>query len=147
TPEKVVLACRPAGIAGDLFAELVKRRPNNLDLLLAHGRYLIEAGDSRGADAAFTAAAKLTPNELNRFLAAGWWVVGPYLANLTVPFAPERNPDPSRPVAAGSGPGELRWHSVTPGADGSIDLKSVAGPESWSAYALALVYSPVERSA
>ena len=29
------------------------------------------------ADADFAKAASLTPNELNRFLEAGWWVVGP----------------------------------------------------------------------
>ena len=42
------------------------------------GRWYAERGEHDKADADFARAASLTPNELNKFLEAGWWVVGPY---------------------------------------------------------------------
>ena len=62
------------------------------------GRWYAERGQHEKADADFVKAASLTPNELNKFLEAGWWVVGPYPAELKEFCPPELDPDPSRPV-------------------------------------------------
>ena len=62
------------------------------------GRWYAEHGEHKKADADFAKAATLTPNELNKFLEAGWWVAGPYPADLDEVYPPELNPDPSKPV-------------------------------------------------
>ena len=62
------------------------------------GRWHTERGEQEKADADFAKAASLTPNELNKFLEAGWWVVGPYPKNLSEFCPPEVDPDPSQPV-------------------------------------------------
>ncbi|HUG89691.1 MAG TPA: hypothetical protein VML55_02585, partial [Planctomycetaceae bacterium] len=67
---------------------------------IQRGRWYAEHGQQEKADADFAKAAGLTPNELNKFLEAGWWVVGPYPQALAEFCPPEIDPDPSRPVYA-----------------------------------------------
>ncbi len=62
------------------------------------GRWYAERGEHEKADADFAKAASLTPNELNKFLEAGWWVVGPYPPNVDEFCPPEIDPDPSKPA-------------------------------------------------
>jgi tetratricopeptide (TPR) repeat protein len=56
------------------FDELAKARPDDARLWITHGRARAEAGDARGADAAFTMAAKLIAKKV---LGVGWWAIGP----------------------------------------------------------------------
>ena len=56
------------------------------------GRWYAMQGEQEKADADFAHAASLTPNELNRFLEAGWWVVGPYPATVDEFCPPELDP-------------------------------------------------------
>src|SRR5262249_19205982 len=69
-------------------------------LWIARGRYLAWRGEHKKADADFAKAASLTPHELNKFVEAGWWVAGPYPADMKAPCPPELEPEPSKPVAA-----------------------------------------------
>ena len=116
--------------------------------LIQRGRWYAERGEQDKADADFTQAAVLTPNELNRFLEAGWWVVGPYPASLDDFCPPELDPDPSQPVRVmdsqtGLSDQPVKWRSLPSGTLGAVDLANLPAG---SAYALAYVYSPVERS-
>jgi tetratricopeptide (TPR) repeat protein len=158
---------------GRLFAQLGKRdraeadfaralalRPNDPQQWIARGRYFAETGQGQKADADFAKAATLAPDELHRFIEAGWWVVGPYPEDLRLPCPPEKDPDPSRPVAAvgktrGSGapagtavPQALNWRYAPTGEFGRVDLGPLFNnAEHISAYALTYVTSPEERSA
>jgi WD40 repeat protein/predicted Zn-dependent protease len=104
-----------------------------------------------GAD--FARAASLRPDELHHFIEAGWWVVGPYPEDLRMPCPPEKDPDPSRPVAAagktaGGGLSEPSWQHVLPGQFGSVDLGPLFNnADHISAYALTYLGSSEERSA
>ena len=111
------------------------------------GRLLAERGDRAGADAAFARAANLTPNELNRFLEAGWWVVGPYPKSLMASCPPEHDPDPARPVSAADGAAALPWRRVATGPHGRVNLREMFNANDISAYALTYVQSPDERTA
>jgi tetratricopeptide (TPR) repeat protein len=82
------------------WQEAIKIAPREPALWLGRGRAFAELGRYAEADAAFAQAATLTPDELDRFIQAGWWVVGPYPQNLQFFCPPEKDPDPSRPVAA-----------------------------------------------
>jgi tetratricopeptide (TPR) repeat protein len=114
---------------------------------IRHGRWLAERGDRDGADAAFARAATATPDELNRFLEAGWWVVGPYPESLTTPCPPELDPDPARTVASADGAAAPTWRPIATGEYGRVDLRAVFNADHISAYALTYVYSPDERTA
>src|SRR5205823_5953904 len=98
------------------FAKVLELKPDDPRLWIERGRYFAERGDHKRADADFAKAASLTPDELNKFIEAGWWVAGPYPENLKTACPPEKNPDPSRPVAAGPGQGDLankvQWRSA-----------------------------------
>ena len=89
----------------------------------------------------------MTPDELNQFLEAGWWVVGPFPKTLMTPCPPEHDPDPARPVPAADGAATLPWRPVATGPRGDVDLLAVFNANDISAYALTYVYSPDERTA
>jgi tetratricopeptide (TPR) repeat protein len=110
------------------------------------GRFLAERGEHKKADACFAKAAALTPDELNRFIEAGWWVVGPYPQNLKTPCPPEKEADPSKAVGAADGAGELRWQSMPTGQYGAVDIRACSNAGQGSAYALTYVFSPDERT-
>jgi serine/threonine protein kinase/tetratricopeptide (TPR) repeat protein/Flp pilus assembly protein TadD len=119
---------------------------------IRRGRWYAERGQHEKADADFAHAASLTPNELNKFLEAGWWVVGPYPTNLDEFCPPEIDPDPSRPLyvldpTTGLSDEPVAWRSADFGKFGTLMIRDVLGDSSGSAYALALIYSPDDRTA
>jgi tetratricopeptide (TPR) repeat protein len=89
----------------------------------------------------------LTPDELDRFIQAGWWVIGPYPENLQFFCPPEKDPDPSRPVAAVESAKSLRWRPASTKLNGHVDLRTIFDADHISAYALTYVYAPEERTA
>ncbi len=119
---------------------------------IQRGRWYAERGEQAKADADFANAASLTPNELNKFLEAGWWVVGPYPLAVKEFCPPEIDPDPSRPVyivdpKTGLSEQPVAWRSAPAGELGRVDLRSVFQADSMSAYALTYVYATEERTA
>lgn len=120
---------------------------------IKRGRWYAERGRHEQADADFAQAAALAPHELNKFLEAGWWVVGPNPANLAQFCPPEVDPDPSRPVHTidpntGFSDQPVRWTAVPGNAEGRIDVGATRfASGTGSVYALAYVYSPDERTA
>ncbi len=117
------------------------------------GRWYAERGEHEKADADFAKAASLTPNELNKFLEAGWWVVGPYPPNLDEFCPPEIDPDPSKPVyvidpKTGLSDEPARWRHAATGDFGRVDLgPPFEGKGERSVYAVTYIYSPDERTA
>ena len=82
--------------------------------LVRQGRDAAGKGRHTEADAFFAQAAALSPDDLQRFLDVEWWVVGLYPEDLRAAYAPESDPDPSRPVAGppavtGGDPAKLAW--------------------------------------
>ncbi len=125
----------------------VKLAPSEPSLWLARGRVFAQLGQHDKADAAFAKATALSPDELDRFPQAGWWVVGPYPEDLRLSCPPEKDPDPSRSVTVANGPRELSWRSVPTEPDGRVRLWEVFRASHVSVYALSYVYSPRERTA
>jgi tetratricopeptide (TPR) repeat protein len=119
---------------------------------IQRGRWYAQRGEREKADADFTKAASLTRGELNKFLQAGWWVVGPYPPNVAEFCPPQVDPDPAKPVyvidpRAGCPPNRPSGGSVPTGTDGQLDLASLAQQNQLAAaYALAYVYSPADET-
>jgi tetratricopeptide (TPR) repeat protein len=144
------------------WEQSVKLNPKDPRVWIARGRSFAALGERKKADADFAKAASRTPNELNKFLEAGWWIVGPYPGDLKAPCPPEKNPDPSKPVAvlapAGQAAGlpkpagetleKKAWRSVPTSPEiGLVHLAPLFNnAPDVSAYALTYVYSPEERS-
>jgi tetratricopeptide (TPR) repeat protein len=142
------------------FAKVLALGAGDAKIWIARGRYLAERGRHPKADAAFARAATRAAEQLHQFIEAGWWVVGPYPEDLRMPCPPEKDPDPSRPVAAvgktpGSGgkaakagPHTLNWQYAPTGQFGQVELGPLFNnADHISAYALTYVASPEERSA
>ncbi len=136
-----------AGKAQAQWQAAVQIAPQEPALWLARAHAFAQLGQREKADADFAQAAVRTPEELNRFIQAGWWVIGPYPEDLKAPCPPEKDPDPSRPVVAFGTAAELRWRPAPPEPDGRVDLRAVFNADHISAYALTYVYSPDERTA
>jgi tetratricopeptide (TPR) repeat protein len=158
---RLVAQLRKDGRAEAYFTRLMALRPKDPQHWIERGHSLAALGQHQKADDAFARAAMLNPDELHGFIAAGWWVVGPYPEDLRLSCPPEKDPDPSRPVAAvgnppGSGgkaatavPHTLTWQHVP---FEQHFLRVELGPlfnnaDHISAYALTYVFSPEERSA
>ncbi len=135
-------------MAADLL-HAQKLRENDPRTWIETGRMLAERGEHRQADAAFARASALGMSELNRFLEAGWWAVGPYPEQLDMPCPPELNPDPSKQAAAVGEKRELKWQSVaTTVHNGSIDTGAIAGSRrNATYYFLAYVHADRDRTA
>ncbi len=114
---------------------------------IEYGRFLAGRGRHEEADVVFARAAALTPNELNRFLEMGWWVAGPYPEGSRRPGPAETSLDPSKPIPGDDASGEVRWQPARTGSCGVVDLRAVFQADNASAYALAYVWLPEERSA
>ena len=116
---------------------------------ILQGRFLAQRGRRPEAEAAYTRAAELARGDVAPFLDAGWWAVGPYPkdSNLSQPFPPEIDPDPSASVAAIAGPEDLRWRPVPTGDYGKVDLAVPFGRAAQSAYAMTYVYATDDRVA
>ncbi|MCS7469981.1 protein kinase [Stieleria sp. ICT_E10.1] len=116
------------------------------------GRWNMQRGEKKKAEADFAKAASLTPDELNKFLEAGWWIAGPYPSKLSDFYRPEIETDPSKPVplidlTTGVSSSPSPWLDVQHEIDGFIHPKKLFGGQTdGSVYALAYVYSPDERT-
>ncbi len=116
------------------------------------GRWYAERGELAKADADYAKAAVRTPDELNKFLEAGWWVVGPYPPELDEFCPPEVDPDPSKPVhtidpQSGLSGKPGAWQPIPADNTGRINRTYFPGRKDPTSqyYALAHVYSPDER--
>ena len=108
---------KSARTAEDAWQRAVELAGDDPLPLIHRGRWYAERGEHEKADADFAKAASLTPDELNKFLEAGWWVVGPYSANLDEFCPPEIDADPSTPVyvidpKTGLSDEPVRWQSL-----------------------------------
>jgi tetratricopeptide (TPR) repeat protein len=112
---------------------------------IERGRSLAEQGRHAQADLAFARAASSDPDDLNRFIKGGVWVVGPYPEDLALACPPEYDPDPSRPVDAVGGDGKLSWRRAPTSGDGRVNLNSIFKADHIAVYALSYVTSPDER--
>jgi tetratricopeptide (TPR) repeat protein len=113
------------------------------------GRWHAERGEHVKADADYSKAASLTPNELNKFLEAGWWVIGPYPANLDEFCPPQLDPDPSKPLyvmdpQTGFAEQPVAWQPVMTGKLGRIGVTGFKANTAF--YALTNIYSPDDRT-
>lgn len=123
----------------------LEKRPEAVELWLARARFHLQQGNHAAADTDFTHAATLTPNELQTFIAPGWWVSGnPPDASGWI------TPDRGAPTAAvGSSPeNQTAWHWVSPSNwEGEVRLRAGPGLKaSRSVYGLAYVYAPDTRA-
>jgi tetratricopeptide (TPR) repeat protein len=138
--------------AEEAWQKIVELAADNPLPWIHRGRWYAERGKREKADADFAKAASLTPNELNKFLEAGWWVVGPYPPNLDEFCPPEIDADPSRPVHAidpqsGLSDAPVAWRSVTGDAVGRIHMTGTPGIRNNAAfYALTYIFSPDKRT-
>ena len=117
---------------------------------ILRGRYYAERNEPQKADSDFAQAASLTPNELNKFLEAGWWVAGPCPKEEddSPPSLDPSRPPPITPLETGRPQASAKWRQIETGDLGIVDLAPVFHADGPGlAYALAYVYSPVERSA
>jgi serine/threonine-protein kinase len=130
------------------LAEALKLPSGDPRLWIEEGRSLAERGNHAGAEAAFTRAASLLPDNLNPFLEAGWWVAGPYPGQLEDAYPPENDPSPSRPAAGVGQAAPVPWRHATAEPNGAIYLGKVFGfAAPLSGYALNYVYAPRKREA
>ena len=132
------------------WSRAVELAGNNPLPWIERGRWYAERGERDKTEADFAKAASLTPGELNKFLEPGWWVVGPYPSNLDEFCPPQLDPDPSRSVqvidSKGSSVKPAGWQQAAVDDFGTIKLPDALGGAA-SVYALALVYSPDDRTA
>jgi WD40 repeat protein/serine/threonine protein kinase/Flp pilus assembly protein TadD len=153
-PWRAQLAYEEAGeLIPEVFERVARLRPSDARLWIERARTLIQQGRSEQADAAFAHAALVAGGELQVFLDVGWWVVGPYPSNLAASYPPESSSDVSQPVNCvpllpRESQSIWRWQHVRPGlADFEFVLPPRLDAADISAYALAHIYSPVERRA
>jgi tetratricopeptide (TPR) repeat protein len=123
------------------FTKALKGKSDDARPWIEHGHLLVERGRHKEADEAFAKAAAAAPQELYRFLEAGWWAVGPFVGPLDSQTQVEGRPDPASPV------GDARWLRIRPDSYGRVDLLGEVGaPKDTSIYAVTYVYSPDERT-
>jgi tetratricopeptide (TPR) repeat protein len=118
---------------------------------IRRGRWYAEQGEHEQADADFSQAAALTPNELDRFLQAGWWVAGPLSSDWEPNSAPNLEPDPAQPLPS-TGPEEgknaLAWQSLQPDGMGRLQFPDQLAERGTSSVLLmTYVYSSDQRIA
>ncbi len=145
-----------------IFAKLGRKDRMAADLLRAQelrgddpktwietGRMLAELGEHKQADTAFVRASALGKGELNRFLEAGWWAVGPYPGEFDVACPPQFGADPSKAVAAVGAKRDLKWQTMpTDLPSGGVGLGPIHnGVKNVSVYGLAYVYADRDRTA
>lgn len=129
------------------YERALAARSDDAGLLIERGRVLCEIGRSSEADADFARAAHLVPDNPQLFLNAGWWIAGPYAADLNAktPIEQEAVPDPSQPPPP-SGDKPRVWRHVSPGMLGHVELRKAFDADQVGAYALAVVYTQSEKS-
>ena len=115
------------------------------------GRWYAEQGEHEKADADFAQAAALTPNELNRFLEAGWWAAGPLSSDWEPSSVTNLEPDPSQPLpptGRADVKNALAWQSLQPDGMGRLQFPDQLAKQGTSSVLLmTYVYSPDPRVA
>ena len=127
--------------------------PGRPEPLIAKAHYHHSHGETAQAEAAFSAAALgWRQSELDQFLQAGWWVVGPYPNELAAAYPPELNLDPARPVDGVVVSGKsataqpLRWRHAPAIEFGRVNVAVfIPASQPCSVYAMTVVWSPSER--
>ncbi|MBS0266699.1 MAG: protein kinase, partial [Planctomycetes bacterium] len=141
-----------AGSAEKAWSRAVELAGGDPRPWIDRGRWHAERGKTELAEADLGKAASLTPDELNKFLEAGWWVAGPYPQELKEFCPPEMDPDPSRPIPivdpkTGLSVEPVKWRSCLSGRQGRVDLSSLQiRSENAAVYALAHVFAPAEQT-
>ena len=123
------------------YGEALAARPDDVRLLIERGRLLTEMGRLSAADTDFARAARLAPDNPQRFLDAGWWVAGPYSPDLntTAPIEHDAVADPSKSPPT-SEHDLRRWRHVPAGMLGTVDLRKAFDADNVGVYALNIVY-------
>jgi tetratricopeptide (TPR) repeat protein len=129
------------------FARALSLKSADPSPWIEHSRWQAARGAHSDAERALARAASLRPDELNHFVDAAWWVIGPYPEDLTLTCPPEIDPDPARPVAVVGSPDTLSWREASTGADGRVNFGAIFHAEHISAYALTHLYSRDDRQA
>jgi serine/threonine protein kinase/WD40 repeat protein/Flp pilus assembly protein TadD len=109
---------------------------------IQRGRWYTERGEHEKADADFAKAASLTPNELNRFLEAGWWAsTSPEGLSPLLPRQTDNSPVLTTPEAA---PVSFTVVRCTPyGMGQQVEFRNAPEfKEADTAYAMTYVYAP-----
>ncbi len=128
------------------LAEATRRKPDDPRPWVARGRLLAGRGNGSEVDGAYVRAAGLAPGRLDPFLEAGWWVAGPYSDDMNRSEPPEKDPDPSRPVAGETGT-PMRWKPACANEDRYLNLGDYCGRPRSSVYAMTHLASDRERTA
>jgi tetratricopeptide (TPR) repeat protein len=131
------------------LSRAIELQPREPRYWIARGRFHLEHGRGKEADADFAKAAALCPEELNRFFEEGWWMAGPYPEALADACPPEKDTNPAHlPADDGSKGTPRKWRTLPTYAHGFVNLgMALEFAEHCSAYALAFVHAPRERSA
>ena len=128
------------------LAEAARRMPLDPRPWVARGKLLSERGQSSEADTAYARAAALAPERLDPFLAAPWWVAGPYSADMAWAQPPEQDHDPAR-RARNPSASSVEWKPAFVSTDRTLRLGRFAGQPPSSVYAMTHLGSTRERTA
>jgi serine/threonine protein kinase/tetratricopeptide (TPR) repeat protein len=128
------------------YAKAIAQRPDDARLRVEHGRLLAELGRARDADAEFTRAVQLAPENLPLFFDAGWWIAGPYSPNFELGIDSISPTDPSKPLPP-VGRQPRQWRGVSTKAGGMVDMtpEFASYDKNVTGYAMTYVYSATER--
>ena len=133
------------------FQRAIDLDPQKASPWIARGRYLAERGTADEAESDFTHAASLTPDELDQFLEAGWWVMGPIpQQQVSTAVAAALAGDPAQTLTvSGAAPGRpatsLSWQPRQPDFWDALTFGADMHQPNHSALAMTVMYSPDER--
>ena len=131
------------------YRKAIAAQPDDARLLIERGRLLAELGRIAEADADFSRAAQLSPDNSQLFLDTGWWVAGSYSLDLKTPGPIELDVDdfPAKPPPP-SGTEPRRWQRVPTTMYDLVEMRAISQSDdkNVTCYALAFVYSVTERN-
>jgi len=131
------------------YDKAVTAQPDDARLLIERGRLLAELGRSSEADADFSRAAQLVPDNPQLFLDCGWWVAGPYSLALDTPNPTETDiaSFPAKPPSP-SGAEPRHWQRVGTTMNDLVEMRAISssGDKNVACYALAIVHSVTQRN-
>lgn len=105
---------------------------------IQRGRWYTERGQHEKADADFAKAASITPDELNKFLEAGWWVAK--TPDALLPLIPSQMASVPAPTEDSTAPAPPTIASIAPG--GRVEFRqSPEWKDANTAYAMTYVYA------
>ena len=131
------------------YRKAIAAQPDDARLLIERGRLLAELGRIAEADADFSRAAQLSPDNSQLFLDTGWWVAGSYSLDLKTPGPIELDVDdfPAKPPPP-SGTEPRCWQRVPTTMYDLVEMRAISQSDdkNVTCYALAFVYSVTERN-